>query len=380
MFEPPKAADLRAALAPFDNLRSLAISFGSLDVGITAETATAIAGACPLLRAFRCGLHRPSVNAVLAALAPLGRLEELSLPMDGGEYACDISDGVLALAEGPAGRTLRRIALARDRDRDVATSTSTSKNSKGRRGRGRGRQQSFLNSSDEDASRPVFEPSGAALLGLCRMPNLESVYPLRIRSGLDARAVAPGDVLALGGAAGLREVHLALDFGRCFGADRDRAPGLLRALGEALSSLPRLERLRLGLDGVGRHVPPEGVATLLGSPGARRALTDLRLELADRPLSGAEAAAIAALPALEGLRLPVEPSMELGSCPPLEPFQTLARMRPEVAASVYLHWEEGDWELESNASEIADDLELHRELRAAVRRMFAGRRPERLRW
>eukprot|EP00741_Cyanophora_paradoxa_P012204 tig00020603_g11791.t1 len=46
----PPAAELRAALAPFGSLKSLALFFDNLDVGVLPEDAAAIAAACPLLQ------------------------------------------------------------------------------------------------------------------------------------------------------------------------------------------------------------------------------------------------------------------------------------------------------------------------------------------
>eukprot|EP00741_Cyanophora_paradoxa_P000037 tig00000057_g35.t1 len=101
----PAPADLRAALAPFAQLRSLSLFFGVYDKGAQPEAAEAIAGACPLLRSVRL-LARD--EAVLAAFAPLAHLQQLAVIFS-TFGAPDVSDGVVALADGPAGQSLQSI-------------------------------------------------------------------------------------------------------------------------------------------------------------------------------------------------------------------------------------------------------------------------------
>eukprot|EP00741_Cyanophora_paradoxa_P003400 tig00000704_g3303.t1 len=319
----PRAAELRAALAPFGRLRSLTLSFARADAGADGAAAAAIAAACPLLRSLALG---PSEAAALAALAPLAHLERLAVawppPAAGGSCPTDASAGLVPLAYGPAGRSLRAVAFV-----------------------------------DDPTSDPFLEPEGArsarvaatqpSLAALARMPNLESVVPLQI----DAGGLKPEGVLALGRLAGLREARLSL----CGVANS----AALRALAEALSCLPRLERLGLELALGGYSSRTGGVAALLKSAGARRALADLHLA-AERPLEEAEAEAIAALPALRRLRL----SSRIDAPPSLRPFEALRALRPEVAVRVELH--RGDIDERSFAG-----------ARAAVERMLAVRRPVR---
>eukprot|EP00741_Cyanophora_paradoxa_P015841 tig00020904_g15293.t1 len=265
----PPAAELRAALAPFCQLQSLTLCFGELDQGIFPEEAAAVAAACPLLRAV--ALHPRGAAQVLAALAPLARLEELSLAAASADALFDASRGLEALAEGPAGRSIRRIAFFLRK--------------------GHYREGEFPRRSP-GATPCVVPLSGAGVLAFSRMPNLESIKDIE----LFCRSFDPATFLALGRVARLREAGLRVAL------EQGGAP-LLRLLPEVLSSLPRLSRL--GLDIVCRtaEAPSEGdVVALLGSPGARRALADLGLFF-PRALSEAEAEAVVALPALRRLRV-----------------------------------------------------------------------------
>eukprot|EP00741_Cyanophora_paradoxa_P011118 tig00020553_g10739.t1 len=318
----PPPGELRAALAPFAALRSLDLHFQA-STGATAETAAAIAAACPLLRSLslqlnrrnlescsisscapqdlRCLIYPPptppppvlrSTPKALEALAVLSHLERLLLLVC--DSLCDVTGGLGALAGGPAGASLEGLA--------------------------------FLH-SDAAFAEGEFPR---------RHPH---AYPARTETGE-----------ALGALAG------------------------------ALNALPRLERLRLHLS-VLNHNAGE-VAALLSGPGARRALADLRLRLG-RALTGAEAEAIAALPALGRLELdalfaPVQKSVaalpaldperpeastlleSLESDSSLRPYEALRRLRPEVRASVRL----------SGA-----DPEALEGARAAVRRALEGRLP-----
>eukprot|EP00741_Cyanophora_paradoxa_P020823 tig00000055_g20102.t1 len=126
----PRAPELRAALAPFGALRSLALDvmisgvhkslafqFSGLDEGISPHAAAAIAAACPLLRSLSLPL-RPSgsptsTSAVLAALAPLAHLQQLAVVLDGVRSGAkvNVAAGLAALADGPAGKSLRKIAF-----------------------------------------------------------------------------------------------------------------------------------------------------------------------------------------------------------------------------------------------------------------------------
>eukprot|EP00741_Cyanophora_paradoxa_P007623 tig00001177_g7373.t1 len=327
----PPAAELRAALAPFAQLRSLTLSFRN-SAALPAECAAALAAACPLLRSL-CA--RASTSAALAALSPLSRLERLAAlhePADG-----PVEDGLAALADGPAGRSLRSLAFF---DSSVFD--------------GGGAESSFPHPSPD--ARPALAAALAApgLAALARMPSLESFSPLRINAYRHDAAQAAG---ALSSLRGLCEVFLEL----VGGANAARTAEALRAAAGALSGLPRLVRLQLRLDAragtpaadvaaflcgaaarraVARlelapapswpapalravaeaieglpnlaslalawtcfETSGEEIAAFLGAAGVRRALSALELEAPRRPLSEAEASAIAALPALRRLRL-----------------------------------------------------------------------------
>eukprot|EP00741_Cyanophora_paradoxa_P024541 tig00000269_g23695.t1 len=290
---PAVAARLKAALAPFAALRSLSFVFDSEFTEVEPEAAEVIAAACPLLRSVAISLraYRERRDGALAAFASLAHLEHLAVawPADrGGPVGLDLA--LATLADGPAGRSLRSLAFLADKRMS--------------------RPGEFPSRSP--GSDPLFARlSGASLTALGRLPHLESVGPLL----LDCAYLAPEDFRAFGRLAGLREAQLYFS-----GAEGEpaRTAAALGALGEALSGLPRLERLRLKLDApislsmlicvvlasAGFYAPPEAVPAFLGSlgPAARRALGELSVGL-DRPLSEADAGAVAALPALKRLRV-----------------------------------------------------------------------------
>eukprot|EP00741_Cyanophora_paradoxa_P012203 tig00020603_g11790.t1 len=115
-------------------------------------------------------------------------------------------------------------------------------------------------------------------------------------------------------------------------------PGAVRQLAEAISSLPRLEKITMKLERRARaprrdprsRPDLEAVAALLGCPGARRALVHLDLEL-DRPLAEAEASAIPALPALRLLH--VESVLSASSPAPPHELRLAEGLSREVAVS-----------------------------------------------
>eukprot|EP00741_Cyanophora_paradoxa_P009778 tig00000147_g9474.t1 len=384
----PESADLRAALAPFGGaLRSLHLFFGPRNAGLDAASAAAIAAACPLLRSVLLPFDEESLSESLAALARLGCLEELAAVLtplsEGG-----VSEGLAALADGAAGRSIRRISFLAEAEMC-------------RRGEFPRRPEAD-SSSGECLGLVLYD---AGLLALSRMPQLESIEPLRIYPGY----VQPDAVRSLGRIAGLREASLEF----VCSSSRQETSAALRALAEAVDGLPRLSRLRLQLqtsirEGAG------AVAEFLGSAGARRALTDLELEvhptwtseevravgeamsglprlarlkldlrgldptaadvvallgggclsitalelLLHRPLSEAEAEAILALPALRRLRI----SSKLFPLPSLRPFEVLRGLRPEVAVKVDPHLRRLG-------------REQVRALTEAVNSIFAGRPP-----
>eukprot|EP00741_Cyanophora_paradoxa_P024540 tig00000269_g23694.t1 len=324
----PEAAKLRDALAPFGKLRSLVL-FSRRSFGAGPDAAAAVAAACPLLESLCVALDVQWGSESLAALAPLAHLKRLVVawPLRGSLLILSIGDGLAALVDGPAGKSLRSVALFEDAHVGLYTEGEFPRPSPGAR----------LASAE-------LMITDAALLALGRMPRLESFRPLLI----DPAEVDPAAILGLGRAASLREAVVQIR--HQFYSPRTAA--CLRALAEAISGPPRLERLELTLCLYGNPRCPEAVADLLGSPGARRALTNLYYSI-DRHLEEAEAEAILALPALQRLRL--EPSL----APPasLRPFEVLAGLRPGIAVEIEFEGDEAE------------------DVRAEVQRMFAGRPP-----
>eukprot|EP00741_Cyanophora_paradoxa_P004476 tig00000806_g4345.t1 len=329
----PSAVDLRAALAPFGKLRSLTLGFNSADAGASPEAAASIAAACPRLRSLGFAPQKESVDRVLAALAPLAHLEDLGVMRSVFSEA-----GLAALADGAAGKSLREIPFS--------ASTSLCK---------RREQPRALQWSQTGCATCSFR--GPVLLALSRMPKLESVGPLMMSSTL-----GPDEVRELGRIASLRKLSLRF---HGYGIEADSGnPAILRALGDALSSLPCLEEVDLGLQ---NHVGfPDDVVAFLGGAGVRRALTDFILvHEDDRPLAEAEAEAIVALPALR--RLHVNYAARFPDRPgPFEarPFEVLRGLRPEVEVRVNVK--------HSFDREEAKGVER---AKAAINASFAGRYP-----
>eukprot|EP00741_Cyanophora_paradoxa_P003724 tig00000093_g3619.t1 len=359
----PPAAELRAALAPLGQLRSLTLLFPLLDNGLLPEDAAAIAAACPLLRSLSARPELRLGSAVVAALAPLARLERLAVLLDipedykgAPEELVELDGGLAALADGPAGESLRTIHFLHEELVD-------------------GRQllygeESFPRLSDADLRSYHFSSvrvSDDALRALSRMPRLECVEPLRFRFD----RVSPAAVRALGRTAALQRLHLRVAGSMRSGledgdsdADEDDDAGTdpgdaFAALAGALSALPSLSRLRLELVSC-KATRPEHVAGLLTSAGARRALAELDLSVHARraPFSEAEAEAIAALPRLERLRLSLAPSY-------LRPFEILGRLPREVAVKA---------DLKNAARGLVRAPDLA-DARAQIDRLLAGRRP-----
>eukprot|EP00741_Cyanophora_paradoxa_P010797 tig00020539_g10439.t1 len=296
----PRAADLRAALAPFGRLRFLALSFNRADRGVGPEAAAAIAAACPLLRALA---FRPDSRESLAALAPLAHLEELLVawpPSKSSLYEPDVPEGLPALADGPAGRSLRRIAFFEESGLYTGGS--------------------FPARSAEAAHALLYKFSEAATIALSRMPKLERIEPLPFP------AKSPENAKALGRIEGLREAFLYVSAG---------FP--LHALAEALAGLPRLQRLSIKFEALypGSARPPDLLA-FLGSPAVQRALVDLNLRV-QHQIDASETEAIARLPRLGRLRLkfsvyrPKAPTPP--SPPPPPPTPTPRRSRDRGAVS-----------------------------------------------
>eukprot|EP00741_Cyanophora_paradoxa_P001778 tig00000073_g1723.t2 len=201
----PAPAPAAASALESLSLRSLTLCFGEFDGGVGPEAAAAIAAACPLLRSI---VLQPDVNEgakVVAAFAPLAHLEDLLLLIGGSFF--NASEGILALAGGPAGQSLKSFAFTRRRGLF-------------KEGNFPMQYPSYPESADIDSE---------AVLALSRMPKLECIKKMQARAG--------GRFLLL-------SVILALD---------PRAPLLLA---EAISSPPRLSRLGLELTLAGGRASP----------------------------------------------------------------------------------------------------------------------------
>eukprot|EP00741_Cyanophora_paradoxa_P021876 tig00021374_g21116.t1 len=403
---PPPAAELRAALAPFGGLRSLSLCFPALDNGMPPEVATAIAAACPLLRSLGLRPKDGSESAALAALAPLARLERLALA-----FRCqrgEVSEGVAALAAGPAGRSLRRLLFLNEAKLRL-TRPSSARPRPDQPGQPRlassapapallqtsPRLTRPSSASSASLPPPLSRPAPARLLCQPPPPRLASSAPrpalirplfrsdeLARLAEVDAAALRPhlrhfaGVELSDAALAALGRMPRLESLGplclvlRVEGSDAAGPnAALLPALAEALSCPPNLSALRLELNA--REASPEDVVGLLRR-GGRRALTELDLRLgrpldaeeeeAGAPLSVAEAEAIAALPALR--RLYVAVTLEPYSRSALRPFEVLARLGPEVSVRINV----------ANVSEFESPEDLQR-ARDPIDRLLAGRRP-----
>eukprot|EP00741_Cyanophora_paradoxa_P013357 tig00020684_g12899.t1 len=344
--------EMRTALAPFGKLESLDL-FSRNSFGIGADAAAAIVAACPLLKSLCItpDFDSSSFLAVLTALAPLAHLEQLVFSLPSAMSSYGVGDSLVALADGPAGKSLKSIALFDEV--------------------GLYNEGEFPRRIPTRCCRHLL-PGDAGLLALSRMPRLESVPPLSI----DPNEVEPAALLALGHAASLREADVSI----FQGTKPSRAAAALRALAETISGLPHLERVRLTVNMFGHPTSPDTVVHLLESPGARRTLASLHLCLL-RPLTEAEAEAILALSALERLELDLQRMPTLRDAQitlhsplngrsalhgtripaPLRPLEILRRLHPKVELQVKLSL--------SPASERDAAVE-------AVRRLYA----ERSRW
>eukprot|EP00741_Cyanophora_paradoxa_P002536 tig00000076_g2460.t1 len=301
----PPGEELRAALSPFGKLRSLTLYFNARDSGVTAEAAAAIVAACPLLRSLSFRPDFASESAALAALAPLAHLERLVLVLQREEL--DASGGGFgAIADGPAGRSLRTLFFLDDDEV--------------------GESDAFPRLAEVDAPRKGDSASArlsaAAVRALARLTRLERLEPMGFyfsNESLDA-------IRALVGVVSLRQLVLCSR-----GSDVGANKAFLGVLAETLSALPGLSRLCLSLHM--ENASPKDVAAFLSCAGARRSLVELDFILL-RPPSKAEAEAVAALPALR--RLFLCPALESTSSAALRPYEILARLGPDVAIEVYL--------------------------------------------
>eukprot|EP00741_Cyanophora_paradoxa_P007622 tig00001177_g7372.t1 len=296
----PAPAELQPALAPFGQLRSLDLFFGPLDEGITKEAAAVVAAACPLLASLSVRPRPMAVAPVLAALAPLAHLQNLAV-LVGHPHICDaVAFGIVTIAGGAAGKSLRSLAFLPETEVYA---------------------QGAFPRRKERIKNHLFEASDDALLALGSMPHLESVRTLFLTCS-DVKKAA---VLALGRSASLRELHVFL-----YANEVKHA----RALAEALTALPRIERLFLELSCSDAGPGARDALAFLRSAGARRALTDLRL-IVYEPVSEALAEALAALPALRRLEVAAHPVCwpVQGALPP-RPREILGRLRPDVAVTV----------------------------------------------
>eukprot|EP00741_Cyanophora_paradoxa_P002523 tig00000076_g2447.t1 len=346
----PPGNELRAALSPFGKLRSLTLYFQAVQKGVTPEAAAAVAAACPLLRSLSFRPDFDSESAALAALAPLAHLERLALLFDRGVLVDASGGGFRAIADGAAGRSLRTLFFL---DEGAVQ-----------------RSDAFPRLSDVVAPQSVdfdfvYLPE-AAVRAVLRLPRLERLEPLRFNLG----NWSPETVRALGGAACLRELFLHVDDGRA------AATAARSALAGALSALPSLSVLRIVLHAT--STSPGEVAALLSS--AQRALSDLDLTLL-RPLSEAEAEAIAALPALRRLR--VAPVLDSMSSTALRFYEILARLDPKIDTCTVVAMSgiagEGLEYPEARGGQ-ADLVELQAILNAAPQPIARKEQMERTRW
>eukprot|EP00741_Cyanophora_paradoxa_P007624 tig00001177_g7374.t1 len=288
----PAGPDLQAGLAPFRGLLSLALVFDDVLMGVSREAATVIAATCPLLRSVSVSLRpfRESSNGVLAALARLAHLEELVLEWPDGDvcprsHAFDAEAGLTALADGPAGQSLRRVA-ARSLQTIAAASTAPPL------------APVAFPTRYEDCDFEPIALSDGVLCALGRMPRLEYVEGLRIRADEAGRAAA----VALGRLAGLREARLVF---RADSEGQAQASAALRALAETVAALPRLEVLGMSLSAGISSTGSDAIVEFLASAGVRRALTGVRVAFRMHDLARARefAAALSGLPRLARLSL-----------------------------------------------------------------------------
>eukprot|EP00741_Cyanophora_paradoxa_P018635 tig00021072_g17985.t1 len=200
----PEAAELGALLSPFTGLRRLSLP---RDCPLGPAAAAALAAALPSLASLRCSF---ASDSAVGALAPLAALEELlvqDLHLEiGGAYGA----GLAALAEGPAGASLRtfRTYTPDPRHDDCGDGDMT-----------------------DDLHDPPFTSAGLA--GLSRLPRLQNLH-----GWLDLRDAAPEAIAALGGGLpSLRSLSV-----------RARGPDQVRALAAALHACSwPLERLALSI-------------------------------------------------------------------------------------------------------------------------------------
>eukprot|EP00741_Cyanophora_paradoxa_P018062 tig00021037_g17441.t1 len=292
---PEDRSALREVMRPFSGLRSLNLSSPFFE-GLNREGAAIIAEACPNVSTLHLTADFQVISGVLSALASLPNLQHLSAS-DANPKTVTVSfaNGLEALADGAAGRTLRSIGFFGE--------------------------QGLFN----------------------RMPNLESIQPFLVDSDI-CMAMAQERITSLGRIAGLREASVAfIDM-----VDAGKTSEALRALAEALSRLPRLEKLTLDFSmNYACGDADVDYASLLESPGVRRRLASLRMALR----SEADALAVLGLPALRHLRV----STGLGS---LRPLEVLRGLRPDVELEVRVDYA---WDREPR---------LVAEAEAAVRGMF----------
>eukprot|EP00741_Cyanophora_paradoxa_P013990 tig00020723_g13505.t1 len=307
--------ELRAAFAPFGQLRSLTLFFSHRYSAVDPECAGVVAAACPLLDSVAIRPRPGSAREVLAALARLARLRRLAVIT--GELQLPLAGVAGPLAEGPAGRSLQCLSFL---DEDSLFGEGEFP---GRLAPPAGDAPALQSECFRRARPACVTACKDGLAALARMPNLKSVEPLEF----EADQADPGTVAALGGLPGLRAAHVRVSD---WAGGEEATEGLLHVLKQALSGLPDLATLKLDLRSTSAR--PVAVVSLLSAKAVRRALAGLELRLS-RPLAEAEAEMVAALPALGRLRVAARLPFSLS----VRPYEILLRgLRPAVAVEIRL--------------------------------------------
>eukprot|EP00741_Cyanophora_paradoxa_P024554 tig00000269_g23707.t1 len=180
----------------------------------------------------------------------------------------NLAAGVAAIANGPAGQSLRRIAA-----RSFQTIAAVFETGRG-------------------------QLTDGVLRALGRLPLLEYVEGLKIM--ISANETGPTAARALGRLTNLREARLDFD-----PRNVAQASGTLRALAETVASLSRLETLRMGLSGFPESKYYEVFIAFLGSAGVQRTLAglDVTFQLRDLATAHAIGTALSGLPRLARLEM-----------------------------------------------------------------------------
>eukprot|EP00741_Cyanophora_paradoxa_P020455 tig00021257_g19745.t1 len=260
------------------------------------RTVAAIAAACPRLRSLT---FLPESAEAIAALKQLRELEEVVV---GTHSNCDddlVLPGVVALSQGPAARSLRRIRYGFGPPFEFNAEFFPKPFPKN------------LYWFDPDV--PLDDELAAAL---SRMPRLEFIGPLKIYDS----SVSSSAIEALGRLPCLREG----DFEYFASGSGHFTPQ------DFSSSISRLSKLNLSIAGV---LKEEDLLALLAA--CRPALRELRLALG-WPLGVPEARALVELPALRFLSLdcPIQAAPGAPAASAVEPYLILQGLRRGVRVTL----------------------------------------------